>query len=331
MASLKDVARLAGVAPSTVSKVLSGRYKIGAQCTARVMDAVRELNYQPNILGRSLRSSHSTTVLLVFSSFVQDIIKGVHSAAHELGYDVVSIFMDTEDDENYLKYLDNGLAGSVIFINYRFDPERLREVSRKYPLVQCSEFVQMSSSSRVSVDNGQAMYDLTEHLIKSGRRRFAFINTFTHGGHLAYFAEEREKGFMRALETYGIPYAPELSCRLYAGDNYDQMVELAKRYVAMGEDSRPDAILCIRDILGVAFVNTFTAAGIDVPGQVAVAGFDDGPVCSMCTPHLTTVAQPFFEMGQESLWLVAGMANGEQKVNRRILLEHKLILRGSTP
>ncbi|MDL2292997.1 LacI family transcriptional regulator [Ruminococcaceae bacterium OttesenSCG-928-D13] len=329
MASLKDVARHAGVAPSTVSKVLSGRYSVSAECAARVMAAVRELDYKPNLLGRGLRSNRSTTVLMVYSTFVPGIMMGVHSAAHELGYEVVSLYMDTVDDEYFMKYLENGLAGSVIFVNYRFDTEKLGKLSRKYPMVQCSEYVKMSSSSQVSVDNGQAMYDLTEQLILAGRRRFAFINTVAPGGHLPFFAEERERGFLRALEAHGIPYDPALSARCDAEADYEGMVQLAQRYAAMKDSERPDAILCIRDILGAAFVNTLVRAGVKVPGQVAVTGFDNTTAAELCTPQLTTVEQPFFEMGAEAMRLIVSMLNGDLAVNRRILLEHRLVFRES--
>ena len=331
MASLKDVAKLAGVSPSTVSKVLSGRYKLSPQCTSRVMDAVRQLDYQPNIIGRSLRSSQSQAVLLVCSVFVREIMTGVHHAARELGYDVISMLVDPGEDESYLKYLENGLAGGVIFINYRHNPEKLARVAGRYPLVQCSEFVEMANSSQVSVDNNQAVYELTSALIARGRRRFAFVNSAEVRGHVPFFAQEREKGFRRALEQHKMPYYPQLTLRTEAGHDYRDFVALADTFIKLPPGKRPDAVVCISDLVGAAFVNAFVQAGISVPDKMAVTGFDNTLFSTVCTPQLTTVEQPFFEMGAEAMRLLAGSIAGEQTVNRKILLQHTLVARGSTP
>lgn len=332
MVSLKDVAKLAEVSPSTVSKVLSGRYKLSQDCIDRVMHAVATLNYQPNIIGQSLRASQSKAVLLVCSMMVQDIVTGVHHAAHELGYDVISMIIDPGEDERYLKYLENGLAGGVIFINHRPDPQKLERISGKYPLVQCSEFVEMPNSSQVSVDNAQAVYELTCMLISAGRRRFAFVNSSEVGGHTPFFAQEREKGFRRALEEHEIPYYPELSIRTSVNKEYLDYVECARQhYLGRSKAERPDAVICISDLVGAAFVQAFVQAGIAVPEEIAVTGFDNNMYSTMCTPLLTTIAQPFFEMGEEAMRLLVGRINGESRSNRKILLEHELVLRGSTP
>ncbi|MDR1116711.1 MAG: LacI family transcriptional regulator [Oscillospiraceae bacterium] len=329
MATIQEVARLAGVSTATVSRVLNDSYTVSEKRKKQVLDAVRALDYRPNIIGRNLSRNENRTILVVSGAIDGAMLRGAHSAAKELGYDVILSYSEIGDRGDALKYFENGLAGGLLFINFFEPDEAVTGLCRKYPVVQCAEYVDIPEACFVSIHDREASYEITEMLIKQGRRRFSFFAPYKSKYRELHFAEERKAGFLQALSDYGIPYDPELT-RYISVSLYDEAKEQAMLLAQLPPDKRPDAVVCAQDIFGIACVNTFRNMGIPVPGEIAVTGFDNRGLSRQSTPMLTTVSQPFFEMGAESARMLIAIMNKDPDVNRRVFLKHEIIIRGST-
>ena len=328
MATIQEVAELAGVSTATVSRVLNDNYKVSDKRKQSVLDAVKTLNYRPNIIGRNLSRSENKTILVVSSVLDNGMFRGVHAAAKELGYDIILSYTGATDKKDALKYFENGLAGGLIFLNFIAEDDMLIDLIKNYPVVQCAEYYDIPESNLVSTHNDVATYQLTEMLIKQGRRKIAFIGHAGFQGHTVNFSVFRERGYRKALQDYGIPYYPQLTRHLHGA--YALNVETAKDLASLDAQQRPDAVVCSVDQVGMAFVNAFRNLGVSVPNDIAVTGFDNSEFALMCTPALTTVEQPFFDMGAESTRLLVRIMNGEEPENKRVYLPHKLVIRGST-
>jgi len=328
MATIQEVAQLAGVSTATVSRVLNENYKVSDKRRKAVLDAVKALNYRPNIIGRNLSRSENKTILVVSSVTDNKMLLGVHHAAKELGYDVILSYTGMSDGKDALKYFENGLAGGMLFINFIVDYDMLVDLIKNYPVVQCAEYIDIPESCLVSIHDDTASYELTELLIKQGRKRFAFLGPVSESGHIMNYPILRERGFKQALSDYGVPYYPSLT--MHISRRYDQAVKTAKEIASMDPSERPDAVVCAVDEIGTACVNTFRNMGISVPDTIAVTGFDNSIYSTMCTPMLTTVKQPFFEMGAESTKLLVSIMNGKKPEKKRVYLPHTLVIRGST-
>lgn len=332
MATIQDVARLSGVSAATVSRVLNNNYKVSAEARKAVLDAIKQLDYRPNIVGRNLSRSKNRTILVVSGVIDDSMLRGAASTTKELGYDLILSYapLNSTSDKDALKYFENGLAGGMLFINFFTGDKRKIELCRSYPVVQCGDYLDIPESYSVSIDDELACYEMTDMLIKDGHERFAFIGHHSRANHTMRYSMNREHGFKRALVDAGIPASRQAVYQFNWNTNsYDGAAELAKRWLALPKYKRPDAVVCVNDMTALGFVNTLLRAGIQIPREVAVTGFDNRR-SNTSFPQITTVAQPFFEMGAESIRMLVGIMNGEKPENKRIFLEHSIIVRGSS-
>lgn len=330
MATIQDVARVSGVSAATVSRVLNNNYKVSEKTRKLVLDAIEKLDYRPNIVGRNLGRSKNRTILVVSGVIDDDMIRGAASAAKELGYDIILSYSPLNSDNDALKYFENGLAGGIMFMNFFSGDKQKIELCRRCPVVQCADYLDIPESYAVSIDDEAACYQMTEMLIKEGHRRFAFIGHRSIPDHTMHYSMERENGFRRALKDGGIPEDRQ-SLHLFEWkiNSYYGAIKVAQQWLELPKDERPDAVVCVNDTTALGFVNTLLRAGIRIPQEVAVTGFDNRRSVT-AFPQITTVAQPFFEMGAESIRMLVGIMNGEERTPRRVLLDHRIIVRGST-
>lgn len=332
MATIQDVARLSGVSAATVSRVLNNNYKVSAKARKAVLDAVKQLDYRPNIVGRNLSRSKNRTILVVSGVIDDSMLRGATSTAKELGYDIILSYapINSANDRDALKYFENGLAGGILFINFFPGDKRKIDLCRSYPVVQCGDYLDIPESYSVSIDDELACYEVTEMLIKDGHERFAFIGHRSRPNHTMRYSMNREHGFKRALKDAGIPSGRQ-SVHLFGWnmDSYDGAGEIAKQWLELPKYKRPDAVVCVNDMTALGFVNTLLHAGVQIPREVAVTGFDNRR-SNTSFPKITTVAQPFFDMGAESIRMLIGIMNGDKPENHRVFLEHSIIVRGSS-
>lgn len=329
MATIEEVAKLAGVSVATVSRVLNKSETVRPKTAERVLRAIRELDYTPNQSARNLRRSESRIILTLAPNFSNPyysrILTGIGDLAHNCGYSVLICNTNGEADNErqFLHLLETHRADGAIFLACHGQHEWLRQYAAKYPLVQCCEYVPELDNPSVSIDNYAAALETVRYLLSLGHRRIAMLSADNEFISTAL----RHKGYADALEEAGISYDPGLV--FMAGGDYSFTSGLAAAEELLSVPERPTAVFCVSDILALSVISRAGEKGLRVPEDLSVTGMDDVDYTTMFHPHLTTVAQPCYEMGQESLKLLLRMLGGETAPCAHTFLPHRLVLRES--
>jgi LacI family transcriptional regulator, repressor for deo operon, udp, cdd, tsx, nupC, and nupG len=327
MIKLKDVANLANVSTATVSRVLANKDTVSEETKAKVLEAVNKLNYLPNLLGRQLRKLETNTILVVVpditNTFFSEVLRGIAQAARQNGYRVLLAdtqnYIDSELD--FLNYLRQKQVDGVILLTARTDSGLIQEFSHDYPIVLACEYYEGSSIPTVSIDNISSSRKITDHLIQLGHRRIAHIS----GPLNVVINRDRLKGYKQALAQHSLEMEPVL---FQEGDfTIESGYNLMKKLLAV--EHAPTAVFAANDAMAIGAVQAIKSSGLQVPGDIAVVGFDDIQMASILEPSLTTIAQPVFEIGVTSMNLLARLMKKEEIQKRHFVLEDKLVIRES--
>jgi LacI family transcriptional regulator len=334
MASITEVARLAGVSIATASRVVSSAdYPVSAATRARVLDAARTLDYVPNALARGLLKSQIPVVAVIVHDitdpYFAEVVRGVEDAASPAGYLVItcSSERDAERETSYVRLLRSMRAAGVIFAASGLDdPEGNQELHKHLAAMRVdgAAVVHLSphalGDADVGVDNEAAMASIVTALVELGHRAIAFLA----GPSSLFVARARLAGYRRGLEAAGIAFDE----RLVVHTSFDRDGG-ALGVDTLREGSVPfTAICCANDPLAIGALGRLAELGIDVPGDVSVAGFDDVPVAAITSPSLSTVRLPLREMGRRGFQEAARVLGGEALVPT--VLPTELALRAST-
>jgi len=328
--TIKDVARLAGVSTATVSHVINETRYVSAELQERVLHAMEALNYRPNVLAQGLRRGETHTIGLVVpdnaNPFFAEVSRVVEDVGFDRGYSV--ILCNTGDDlERERVYIDVLIAKQVdgiIFIAAGDHHEHLVELtSANVPLVLADRDVKQSRADVVLVDNEQGGYRATGHLLDLGHQRIGCIA----GPSEATPSADRVKGYERALREAGASVYERL---VVQGDfRYKGGEEAADRL--LGLDSPPSAIFACNDLMAIGTLRAIRKAGLRVPEDISVVGYDDIPLASAVSPPLTTVAQPVTELARISTELLLSRIEDEAPRDlERIVLDTDLVIRDSS-
>ncbi|MCT2537898.1 LacI family DNA-binding transcriptional regulator [Aquibacillus koreensis] len=327
MATIQEVAKKAGVSVATVSRVLNKHTVVNAKTRAKVEKVIKELNYEPSMLGRNLRNSESKLLLVVIPSianpFYTEIVDGIQETAISNGYHILLCETNSnpEREATYFGMIKNRMADGVICMDPAVNKQKLFELAEKYPIVQCSDYDKGSNIPYVTIDSELAAYHAVRHLIKIGHKRIAMINTDER----ILYARERRAGYERALKEFGIPLDEELIFHTMDIDFNDG--QQAMRSLLEVKDV-PTAAFAVSDVLAIGALKEINNNGLKVPNDIALIGFDKLSFSNMTYPALTTVAQPMFKMGSLAAAMLIQKIQGKKVEN--IVLEHELVLREST-
>ena len=336
MINIKDVASLAGVSPSTVSRVLNGKDYVNEATRQKVLEAVKQTNYQPNVLAKSLKMGRSNTICLMVPDLQNlifpEIARGVEDEARKSGFTVV-LCNTGEDPTVEQAYIDKmktrWIDGFVVCsaIGRTDHIAALRDEG--FPLVLVNRFKEedIGRIDTVTSENYNAAYRAVQYLIRCGCKRIALA----YGRDELYFYRERRRGYLQALADNGIPCDERLVMNDTQVDNcfYHQLHRL------MRTDRAPDAVFCSSDPKAFEVMHALHDMGKRIPEDVAVMGFDNVSLSTMVEPPLTTMSQHLYEMG------VVGAKNliqqiyykektGQLPAANHHVLEVDLIVRRST-
>ncbi len=322
MASITDVAKLAGVSVSTVSRVLNNNYMVSEKKKTKILEAIKELNYEPNTYSKHAKEERNNIILVVCTNILETALDGIKDAAENFGYDIMVDYIGFKTPKsNALKYLQNGFISGVIFLSVFDYSEDLLKVMNEYPNVQCGEYIKNKFSSSVSIDDENAAYEMTDLIIKSGRKNIAYINFNRE----FKFSIERELGVKRAIydnnELIDNFFIKKVDYSFEAG------VEVAKELLDM--KNKPDAIFCAQDLIAAGVVEHLKEKNIKIPDEIMIVGFDNHEISEMTKPRLTTVAQPFYEMGRESVRALVSIIEYKANTGKKIYLNHEIYIRES--
>lgn len=327
MSTISEVAKPAGVSVATVSRVLNNPKIVTDSTRIKVEAAIKELSYEPNVLGRNLRTAESRLLLTLIPSisnpFYTEIMNGIEDTALELGYNILLCETNSNPvrQATYFNLIKNKLADGIIAMDPTVDREALLMLSNNYPVVKCSEHDEDELISYVTIDNVKAAYDAVRHLINQGHKKIAIINAT---GDFQY-ARDRQRGYEKALQESGLLVNPDW---IYHAESlkFEQgqyaMRQLLKR------PNRPTAIFAVSDILAIGALKEINITGLNIPGEIALIGFDKISFSNMTYPTLTTISQPRYNMGVLSATMLIDKIKGKTVEN--IILDHELIVRDST-
>lgn len=328
MATLKDVAKLAGVSVATASRVLNNNKNVSPENYEAIMSAMKTLNYTPNFLGRSLRMSSSKKILVLLptlaNQFYSHIVLGVEDIAGANSYSVMvaSTHGDAQMEENYFKLLFTKLVDGIILFSTMLSEVRLNEIAASHPIVQCCEYKSGVNASRVIINNEQAAYEAVCHILDCGHTRVGLIASGT--GH--FTSIDRINGYRRALVEHNIPVNEDYIVHAYY--NSHKAMECCEALMRL--PAPPTAIFCISDNMAVGAMRKLYEMGLRVCEDVAVVGFDNTSVTELYSPSITTVAQPGYEMGTTAMEMMLRKLEDVNAPTEFVTLPHQLIIRQST-
>jgi len=327
MASIKDVAKRAGVSSATVSRVLANKPHVRPELQERVLTAVRELDYRPNLVARSLRVQQSNIVGLVVSDiqnpFFTAISRAVEDAAYAEGMNVFLCNTD-EDPAKEVSYLnlmrDAHVAGAILSPTLQTAGSLADVLDPAWPLVVIDRRVQDADVDTVVLDNVDSAQRLVDHLIEHGHRRIAALTGITSAT-----GRERHQGYLRSLRAHGLDAPAGLTRRVppRQQDGYQAANEL------LAMDPPPDAIVATNSLLTLGALNAIRDRGLRIPDDVALVGFDDTTWAALVDPPITVVCQPTYELGQTAAELLFRRLENPDRPTREVVLKGKLIVRGS--
>lgn len=327
MANIQQVAKQAGVSVATVSRVLNGKDKVSTKTKLKVEEAIQYLNYEPSMLGRNLRNSESRIVLILIPSisnpFYFEVIKGIENMALSQNYSILLCETDSkpEKEEIYFDLVRKKMADGIISMDPAVNVETLKELAENYAIIQCSEYGGGIGIPYVTIDSEEASYHAVKHLIQIGHRKIALMNS----DEKFLYARERRMGYERALQEHGIPLNGEYI--FYTQElGFEQGQQTMKKILQLQD--RPTAVFAVSDLLAIGALKEINAAGLHVPGDMAVVGFDKIDFSNMTNPALTTVAQPMYKMGTVAARMLIEKIQG--KTVDSVVLGHELVIREST-
>ncbi|SAK78087.1 LacI family transcriptional regulator [Caballeronia glebae] len=327
--SIADVAERAGVSVATVSRVLNGHTNVREMTREKVLEAVAASGYRINELARNLRTAESRLLLTMVpdfgNPFYAAIVRGIDSVARQNGY--FMLLCDTGADplreRSYFDLLRGRRADGAICLDPAAVQKALAEEASTLPWVACCEFDPAAGVPYVGIDNHLAAGDVVRYLTAKGHRRIALINS----GQGYLYGRQRLAGYRDALEEAGIEPRPEWLIELDSLD-YDAGERAAAQLASLG-DARPSAAFAVSDTLAIGVMNGFRGAGLAVPDDVAVVGFDDIAVAAHVDPPLTTVSQPMQLLGETAAELLLKRLRDPRADVPGVLLPHRLIQRRS--
>jgi DNA-binding LacI/PurR family transcriptional regulator len=333
--TLKDVAAKAGVSYQTVSKVLNNRAQVSDDTRERIWQAVRELNYRPNISARNLRTQASNLIGYAWHGMPKDFmhpvldafVHSIANAAEEEGYHLLTFTANrdgTRSDVYQELFSRNQVAGFILADTVTDDARVKTLIERQIPFVTFGRANDEWDFCWVDVDGYYGLKATVEHLLQRGHRRIAFI-TWPEG---SQSGAAREKGYREALAAAGISPHPEWIIR---GQNSAELGQSAvRRLLALPAEKQPTALACVSDLVAIGALNALQAAGLIAGEDVAVTGFDDIPLVQYTQPPLTSVRQPINRIGETVIDMLLRQINGEPIDQKTVILRPKLIIRASS-
>lgn len=330
LVTISDVAREAGVSLSTASRALNNSMLVSQEKKDRVAAAVKKLGYRPLRISPARRSQQNKIIMVVTASLNAATLDAIRRTADSMGYQTATTFVGETQEDGYrsalelIRLLPAGLLCGIIFIHNECRDEGMWREFCQYPIVQIGEFRAMDPTVCVMIDDYSAAYDMTRFLIDRGYRRIAYV---TSNDERQYsYCKLRKAGYEAALAAAGLPCEPALQMK--ADYILEGGIDVARQLAE--QPVMPDAVFCSSDYMALGCISELQKLGYSVPKDVAVCGFDNIDATEYCLPRLTTINQPYSEMGEEAVRMLDALISGENTAGRKLILPHAVLARDST-
>ncbi|MCI8504677.1 MAG: LacI family transcriptional regulator [Lachnospiraceae bacterium] len=325
--TIKDVAKRAGVAISTVSRVLNGLDKVSEKTEKKVREAVAELGYVQNALAVSMVTGQTKTILMVVPDFTNDfngsVIQGAEEYLKARGYTMLissTRNFEEEDFENLYRRFSR-LADGILVV--QGSPDQMDYTRWEKPLVLVDAYRPQGDYHTIEIDNERGMFLLTEELIQNGHRRIGLI-----GGIPGESASGRRvAGYLAAMEQYHI----QVDERLMAlGSHFEETGSRAMAaFLSLPEGARPTGIVAVNNLTCVGCMKVLSERGMRAGREISLAAFDDHLLARYFVPGVTVIERPTIEMGREGARVLLMLLSGEEPGEKRLIMGSRLIRRES--
>lgn len=330
MATIQDVALLAGVSTATVSRAFSAPEVVAPGTRARIDAAVARLGYAPNAAAKILRTNSTRKILVtvpdISNPFFALVIRGVEESAQAAGYSVLlgDTRQDPEREAQYARMLHRKEADGLIFLGHHL-PQILSGLAghsgTRLAIVNGCAFRPELGVSGVGIDNFAAAWTVIDHLYGLGHRRIAVLS----GPEGPPPGSERRRGVYRYADQSDEPIEITVWESEYLAES-----GLEQTLHALSQPNRPTAVFCFNDEMAMGALAAVRHMGLRCPDDVSIVGFDDIRYARMTDPPLTTVRQPMADLGREAVRLLLDIIDGRSGQETSVSLPFELVVRGST-
>lgn len=305
--TINDVARVAGVSPATVSRVVNGKGKVGDACRARVQKIIQELGYKPNVSAQSLVNRHTTNVGLITPKismeFFGNLAAGAEVSARDVGYSLL-ICNSLYEEESEIAAIESlhakGCESIILHSDYLTD-KQLIELSERYKgLVIINRYIPKIASRCVWFDNVASTAQIVDLLASKGHEAIAVATSIYQNRD----PQQRLLGVRQGFMTQGLTFNDNLLVESTA--NLEGGKACAQELIQRGEPFT--AVIAYNDLMAVGVIHELVKNGYKVPEQVSVVGFDDSAMCRACIPTITTIKYPIEEMAEYAVKLAIDLA-----------------------
>ena len=328
--TISDIARHAQVSKATISRVLNNKPDVSPDTVERVRNAIRELGYVPSAQAVSLAKGQASCIGMLVPTLtwpvILDILRGVTEEVEHSGYGIM-LYNMTSSEESIRTLVTLAVrAKQIDGLLVLTPPGMLGYVedlhNQGLPTVLIDDRGYNPTFPSVTTTNVEGGYAATRHLLENGRRRIAYINGNQEFG----CSQDRLTGYLRALNDAGIAPDPDL---IYEGDFTEERGAIGMS-LFLERGIELDAVFAANDQMAFGAMKVLRAAGKHLPEDVAVVGYDDIYAAAYTTPSLTTIRQPFYEMGQTAVNLLLDRLRGRELANTPISLPTSLVVRESS-
>jgi LacI family transcriptional regulator len=330
--TIYDIAEALNLSPATVSRGLKEHPAIRKDTRKRILDKAKEMGYRQNFFASNLRRNRTNTIGVIVprlnSYFMSTVIAGMEKIANQAGYNlIISQSMESIAKEvvNVKTLYNSRVDGLLVSLAYATDDISHFEdlLEKGVPLIFFDRVFDHPQCTSVVIDNYKAGYEVTHHLISQGCKRIAHITASLKRNVYA----DRLKGYKHALSDNGIAFDERL---VFVNNLTEQSgVEVCKTLLQM--DARPDAIFTSNDACAVSCIRELKLAGVKIPQDIAIAGFNNDPLSKVIEPNLTTINYPGHEMGEVAASTLIRRLDQQHSASlNTIVLRHELIVRESS-
>lgn len=327
--TIKDIARMAGVSISTVSRVINNSKPVNSEVKQRVLSIIKEMNFSPNAMARGLVKNESGLIGMIVPAITNnvfgDVVDGVSKVAELYNYDILLSLTEgvLHKEIHYLNLHKEKQVDGIIFSSEILKREHTEIIEQsQIPSVLLGQVSTHEKIPSVHLDNFQASYEAVSYLIQRGHTKIAMIRGIESDKAVG---QERYRGYKSALRDAGIPLQEEwvVICGFSLHDGYEAMNRI------LDSGSRPSAIFAATDRMAIGAMNYLLETGYSVPEDFSIIGFDDIDMTVAVRPKLTTVHYSAHEMGMTTFRSLLQLIKGESVENHHLNVLHRLVVRES--
>ncbi len=328
--TIKDVAKLAGVSISTVSRVINNSKPVSFEVRRRVLEAIKELDYKPNEVARSLVTRRSNLIGVIVTdlgnSYVAEMVRGIEEIGQMYNYDIIlsSSYGNIDAEMKFAEFFTSKQVEGIILISEKNDYEVIDEMQNyNIPFIYINRYYNKNNLFTVSIDRSKACNDMAEYLINLGHENLLYV---TYEDDDKYSVEiNKIEGYNKAIQNKNkngfIYYAKGFTIQ----DGYD----MGQSVIEFVKKNDITAIFCGHDEMAIGLMSYCYDNNIRVPEDISICGFGDKKIASIYRPRLTTIREPFYDIGAVAIRSVIKKINGHELKEDKLLLPFQIMKRES--